>query len=126
MSQIYGIITSIKHQALLIPKLKEFEFKPKLNFNLLPSLADIKDGLLKIILYANLKTVQINKQTHKAQAVLKLTSNKINGQINSNDNLGKIAQFFSQNNFKSKQKQQLNALFAGAKSNNFMLEIGEK
>jgi hypothetical protein len=42
--------------------------------SLIPSLEDIKDGLLKMILFTNLKEVKIGKKEYKPVAVLKLTS----------------------------------------------------
>ena len=43
--------------------------------SLIPSLEDIKDGLLKMILFTNLKEVKVGKRGYKPVAVLKLTSN---------------------------------------------------
>jgi hypothetical protein len=43
--------------------------------NLIPSLEDIKDGLLKMILFTNLKEVTVNRKEYKPIAILKLTSN---------------------------------------------------
>jgi len=43
--------------------------------SLIPSLEDIKDGLLKMILFTNLKEVKIDKREYNPVAVLKLTSN---------------------------------------------------
>jgi len=43
--------------------------------NSIPSLEDIKDGLLKMILFTNLQKVEIDKQQYNSIAVLKLTSN---------------------------------------------------
>ena len=40
----------------------------------IPSLGDIKDGLLKMVLFTNLKEVKIGKREYKPAAVLKLTS----------------------------------------------------
>jgi len=42
----------------------------------IPALEDIKDGLLKIILYTNLENVSINNKSYKHIPVLKLTTNK--------------------------------------------------
>lgn len=44
--------------------------------SILPSLSDIKDGLVKMILFSNLKDVEINKKKYLPLAVLSLTSNK--------------------------------------------------
>jgi hypothetical protein len=42
--------------------------------NNVPSLADIKDALLKLIVYTNLKTVTVDGETYNAVPVLKLTN----------------------------------------------------
>lgn len=44
----------------------------------LPSLDDIKDGLLKMILFTNLEDVKINERKYNPVAVLKLTAKKFN------------------------------------------------
>ncbi|MDR0969504.1 MAG: hypothetical protein LBM67_03080 [Lentimicrobiaceae bacterium] len=48
---------------------------------ILPSIGDIKDGLLKMILYSNLCEVKVNGKAMKSKAVLKLTSEKMSGAI---------------------------------------------
>ena len=42
----------------------------------LPSLEDIKDGLIKMVLFANLKEVKIGENKYNSQAILKLTTGK--------------------------------------------------
>ena len=42
----------------------------------LPSLGDIKDGLLKMILFTNLRDVKINDEDYNATPILKLTTGK--------------------------------------------------
>ena len=46
----------------------------------LPSLEDIKDGLIKMILFTNLEDVKINGKNYNAKAALKLTTKKFNAQ----------------------------------------------
>ncbi len=43
--------------------------------SIIPSLEDIKDGLLKMILFTNLKEIKIDEKEYNPVAVLKLTSN---------------------------------------------------
>ncbi len=43
---------------------------------ILPSVGDIKDGIIKMILFTNLKSVMIGDKEYKHKAVLKLTSGK--------------------------------------------------
>jgi len=77
-----------------------------------PSLADIKDGLIKMMLYSNLKKVYVNgekngeSEEYEVNPVLKLTS----------DNPGKL---------NSKQSQNLKLLKEEAELNGFYIEYTE-
>jgi len=90
--------------------------------NLLPSNGDIKDGLLKMILYSNLCEVEVNQKSFKSEAILYLTSPKISGEVYSNSK--DFATFFNENNFSLSQKEMIEALFKEAKENNFIVKIG--
>jgi hypothetical protein len=73
--------------------------------NSLPSLEDIKDGLLKMILYTNLEDVKADGEQYKPIAVLKLT----------------IENHFNENQLSSSQKKILEHLREEAKVNNFQI-----
>ncbi|PIS39311.1 MAG: hypothetical protein COT33_02615 [Candidatus Nealsonbacteria bacterium CG08_land_8_20_14_0_20_38_20] len=75
--------------------------------NSLPSLEDIKDGLLKMILFTNLEDVKIGSKNYNSVAVLKLT---IENRINTR-------------NLNDSQKRNLKLLYREAKQNNFKLKI---
>ena len=90
---------------------------------ILPSNGDIKDGLLKMILYTNLKEVKINEIEYQPIPVIKLTSTKLKGSIFSNDSSEKIKEFISSHNFSNKQKGLINNLFVEANENNFIVNI---
>ena len=90
---------------------------------LLPSKSDIKDGLLKMILYSNLTEVNVNGNKIKSKAVLNLTSSKLKGAITSNSTKENITQFFSENNFSTLQIKMVETIFAEAKQNNFIIQI---
>ena len=66
---------------------------------LLPSKGDIKDGLLKMILYCNLSDVSANGKKIKSEAVLSLTSTKLKGSINSSSTKKEMTNFFEVNKF---------------------------
>ena len=87
--------------------------------SLIPSKGDIKDGLLKMILYCNLSKIMIDEKEYKSIPVLNLTSTKLKGEINSLENQNAIDKFLSDNKFNSKQKQFVEELFSEAKANNF-------
>ena len=58
-------------------------------YNSLPSISDIKDGLLKMILFSNLKDVKLNDTLYSPKPVLKLTFDGIysSDSLNKHDNL---------------------------------------
>lgn len=90
---------------------------------LLPSKGDIKDGLLKMILYTNLKEIYINKQEYQPVPVLKLTSTKLGSRISSADSFDKTKNFISENYFSNNQKELIGNLFDEANENNFLVII---
>ena len=91
------------------------EAKHSKNF-LLPSIGDIKDGLIKMILYTNLKNVLVNTIEYKAIPMLKLTSQKLTNNISESN--------FKTNSFLNKrQKEILQKLFDEANENNFKVII---
>jgi hypothetical protein len=73
--------------------------------NLLPSLEDIKDGLLKMILFTNLEDVKIDSKNYNPVAVLKLT----------------VENHFNKNNLSVSQKEILLLLKEESKVNNFKI-----
>ena len=91
--------------------------------SLLPSNGDIKDGLLKMILYTNLENVLIAGKEYYHVPVLKLTSTRLNGNVYSNDASAKKGIFFLKNRFSLKQEKTIKILFSEAKENNFLVTI---
>jgi len=75
--------------------------------NSLPSLEDIKDGLLKMILFTNLENVKADGKNYKPIAVLKLT----------------VENHFNENQLSSSQKEILELLRVEAKVNNFQIML---
>lgn len=88
----------------------------------LPSIGDIKDGLLKMILYCNLKDVKIDNKNYKVQPTLKLTSNKLLGNFYSKSDTN-IQEFCKDNGIKESLKNFLVLLLQEAKSNNIEIII---
>jgi hypothetical protein len=91
--------------------------------SILPSIGDIKDGLLKMILYCNLSDVKINKDKYSVIPTLKLTSNLLKGICNSKDNIHVLEKFINANQFNSKQVELINSLFSESSANNFEIII---
>ncbi|MBI5077163.1 hypothetical protein HZB94_02175 [Candidatus Falkowbacteria bacterium] len=75
--------------------------------NSLPSLEDIKDGLLKMILFTNLEDVKIGSKKYNSVAVLKLS----------------VENHFSKKNLSNSQKEIFSTLQKEAKINHFELRI---
>jgi len=90
---------------------------------LLPSKGDIKDGLLKMILYCNLVETKVDEKEIECRPILELTSTKLVGQITSKSSETEISDFFSGNAFNEGQKQTIKKLFQETKSNNFKVNI---
>jgi hypothetical protein len=89
----------------------------------LPSVCDIKDGLLKMILYCNLENIKVNNKEYFHLPVLKLTSENITGNISSADNEEEINTFFENNQFNKKQKELVINVFKEGIDNNFLILI---
>lgn len=89
--------------------------------SLIPSKGDIKDGLLKMILYSNLKKVMVDGIEYQTTPILNLTSEKLKGEIKSTVSEKEIEKFFSINKFSTSQKFFVNKLFSEAKINNFQI-----
>ena len=92
-----------------------------------PSKNDIKDGLIKMMLYTNLQNVKYGKTPLNHKVQIRLTSEKLEGSINSNDAAEKFDKFCSDNSINIKEKAFLSKLFEEARANNFtvILERGE-
>ena len=85
---------------------------------LLPSSDDIKDGLLKLMLYNNLAEI---KGYDRFKVVLRLTSGMLDSRFSlPSENLG---DFIAQHNFSNAQKAMLTLLNLECKSNNFEIWI---
>jgi hypothetical protein len=89
--------------------------------SLLPSKSDIKDGLLKMILYTNLKNTEVNGKSKNAVPVLLLTSSKLKSELNSKATKTEITQFFSKNKFNDTQQNFVLSLFEEANTNEFLV-----
>ncbi len=90
---------------------------------LFPSKGDIKDGLLKMILYCNLSDVSANGKKIKSESVLSLTSTKLKGSITSSSTKKEISTFFEVNKFSKLQRLLVETIFAEAKQNKFIITI---
>lgn len=90
---------------------------------ILPSKGDIKDGLLKMILYCNLTEVTVNGIKIKSEAALCLTSSKLKGSISSNSTKKELSSFFTDNNLSTSQVLLIETILAEAKQNKFIIKV---
>ena len=75
--------------------------------NSLPSLEDIKDGLLKMILFTNLEDVKVDNKDYNSKSVLKLS----------------VEYGFKNSNLNKIQKESLSLLNKEAEQNGFEVRI---
>lgn len=109
---------------IIVTKEKLFLLEGKHSVNaLLPSKGDIKDGLLKMILYCNLVETKVDGKNIVCRPILELTSTKLKGQITSNSSEEEITNFLEANSFNEGQREIIERLLKETKSNNFTINI---
>jgi len=91
----------------------------------LPSIGDIKDGLLKMILFCNLTEVKVDGKTARLCPMIRLTSPKIKKSIAVHRKLNEkeLLQFMKINGIPIRRQQFIHTLFDEAQLNNFSLMI---
>ncbi len=89
----------------------------------LPSIGDIKDGLLKMILYCNLTNVKIADKDYIAVPTLKLTSSKLVSSYKTGNTEQEKQDFFIQNKLSKKQIYLINNLLIESQINNIKIII---
>jgi len=92
--------------------------------SILPSKGDIKDGLLKMILYSNLCEVEVDGKKMKSKAELKLTSPKITTGVTSEYEIWDRPVFLLNDNLSQEQIRFIDALLDEAVENGFIVRIG--
>lgn len=90
----------------------------------LPSLGDIKDGLLKMILFSNLLDIKVNGKKFKKEVILNLTSIKLNGNISSKDTSNDLTKFIRKNNLTQAKVKIIELMFKESNHNHFIIKIG--
>ncbi len=91
--------------------------------SILPSKGDIKDGLLKMILYSNLTVVKANDKKMKSCPILLLTSSHLAGSISSSDTKNERDKYFEKNGLSSSQKAMIETVMTEANKNNFTVKL---
>lgn len=91
---------------------------------ILPSENDIKDGLIKMLLFSNIDELYEDfKGAVNFIPALRLTSEKIYGKITTDMNDSEIKAFFKRNGFKEKREKLVNTIFKEARANSFEVII---
>ncbi len=88
----------------------------------MPSISDIKDGLLKLILFTNLASIKIEGRTYKHHTVLGLTSDRVKGYCHSKQTPTKVLEFLSAIGL-PKDTTSLLDLFTEANANGFAVYL---
>lgn len=94
--------------------------------NLLPSLNDIKDGLLKMMLMVNLDKLALDpdfKNHREYVPIMRLTSQAITGSITSVDSTQELQSFIRLNKFRQRDTNLIHSLFQEATINQFQVRI---
>jgi VWFA-related protein len=85
--------------------------------------SDIKDALIKMMIYTNLRNGRVGNEKRDFRVVMKLTSSKINGSINSTASDETLMKYCSDNLLDSSQREFLKKLFAEARENKFTVIV---
>lgn len=91
--------------------------------SILPSYEDIKDGLLKLMLYNNLSTLVNDKGDRKFSVVLRLTSPHLLDNIEIPNTTEHIEKFTTINRLNAKQSEAINKLNEECMANHFYIWI---
>ncbi len=85
--------------------------------------SDIKDALIKMMVYTNLRNVRVSNEKRDFRVVLKLTSSKLNGSIDSAASDEDLTKYCSDNLLDSSQREFLKKLFAEGRQNKFTVIV---
>jgi len=89
--------------------------------SIFPGIADIKDGLIKMMLYTNFSEVKVSDMSFSHHPTLGLTSKKIRGYCHSHSTKDEFSSFFSRNNITRKATQLILDLFNEGRNNNILI-----
>lgn len=85
--------------------------------------SDIKDGLVKMILYRNLLDVRVKNKAVKFKPVLRLTASLMRGAATSDASDADFKKFLESNNFDRAQTDLLRLLIEEARRNDFLIRL---
>jgi len=88
---------------------------------LVPSMNDIKDGIIRMILFTNLAETKIDDKFFNHFSVLGLTSSMFRGYCHNSLTTKEITNCLEENDFLIKQKKTILSVFNEGKQNNFLV-----
>ena len=86
-----------------------------------PSKNDIKDGLIKMMLYTNLANVRVGAKSYGLKVQIRLTADQLKGSVNSDLKDEETEKFLTANSFGVKDKNFFVKLFQEARENKFTI-----
>ncbi len=93
--------------------------------SILPSLGDVKDAFLRMVLFTNLTQVTVEGRIYKPYAAVGLTSDYLKGYCHSNMRASELEKFFESNALKSRARLLISKIFSEGEANNFMILVGQ-
>ncbi len=91
---------------------------------ILPSLNDIKDAFLRMVLFSNLANLTVGGKKYKPYPVIGLTSDLLRGVCHSKMNEREIERFFGENQLQSRARELVVRIFGEGRMNNFVVLVG--
>ncbi|MDQ3800874.1 MAG: VWA domain-containing protein, partial [Acidobacteriota bacterium] len=88
---------------------------------LLPSRNDIKDGLIKMMLYTNLSNVKVGARNFAYKVMIRLTASRLKGSVTSDAKDEELLKFCSDNLIDAANREFLKKLFREARENKFTI-----
>ncbi len=86
-----------------------------------PNESDIKDGLLKLMLYTNLRRLSIGTKLLTPKIALRLTASRLAGSVTSDSTAEDFNEFASKNLLTTTERSFFDKLFAEARENKFQI-----
>lgn len=100
--------------------------KKNTNRSIMPSIGDIKDGLIKMILFTNLENVKVDNDDYEYIPVLGLTSKKFKGYCSNKSKDEQLKKCFEENDISAKSKNKIKDIFKEADENGFIAFLANK
>ena len=91
--------------------------------SMLPKLNDIKDALLKMVLFTNLTNVTVDGKEYSPFPIVGLTSDVLQGYCHSEMDAADLEKFFANNNFRPRPCALINKAFQESRANHFFVYV---